>query len=327
MESILTKFINSRYGAALAVLAMIAATYHAYLCGATEYITGDRGAALPSANKWFTPGVSELWVNIGVNILIMILMVVLNHRYRFIKAMSLLYVGFFAMMQLSYPDMMVQFYSGSVLAVVVLFCLSLLMDCFDSSGPMVNRKVFMIFCLISAGAMLQYAYVAYLPVFIIGCMQMRIFNFRVILAALTGVVTPWIIILGSGFVRIENLHLPQIASIFDAGDLMQLLSLVITLVLTVVLLWSAEILTLFKVLTYNAQKRACNGVLTVTAAVTTLMLLVDYTNITSYIPMLNVCAAFAVSHFFSFHDSAKTYIPVLSLYAVYLALYTWKLIN
>lgn len=306
---------------------MIAATYYAFICGDTVYTTGDRGMALPSANEWLQPGPVELWVNIGVNLLVMVMMVVLNYRYHFIKALSVLYVGLYAMMQLAWPDMMVHLYSGSLLALVVLFSLSLLMDCFDGSGPMVNRKVFMVFFLISAGAMLQYAYVVYLPVFFIGCMQMRIFNLRVFLSALTGIVTPWIIILGSGIVKIDTLHMPQIISVFDAGNLMELLSLVITLALTVVLLWSAEILTFFKVLTYNAQRRACNGVLTITAAVTTLAMMADYTNITAYVPMLNVCAAYAVSHFFSFYNSEKTYIPVLSVYAVYIALYIWKVIN
>ena len=102
--------------------------------------------------------------------------------------------------------------------------------------------------------------------------------------------------------------------------------LLLTVLVTVLLLFAGMTLTFFKVLTYNARRRSFNGVLSVLSVFTVLAMMVDYTNIITYIPALNVCAAFWVSHFFAIHNTEKSYMAILSLYVIYIALFVWKIV-
>jgi lipopolysaccharide export LptBFGC system permease protein LptF len=44
-----------------------------------------------------------------------------------------------------------------------------------------------------------------------------------------------------------------------------------------------------------------------------------------YLPMLNVCAAIQVGHFFVINRRKRSYIGVLCVIALYVALYLWNL--
>lgn len=289
-------------------------------------IAGDKGFALPSAIEWFGNRTTSFWVNLGANMLIVGLMIWINRSYNFMKAMTLIYVSFFALMQLATPDLLDEFYSGTVLCAILLFCTSLLFNCFGQRTPDSMRKIFMIFFMLSAGTATQYVYAGYILVFLIGCIQMRIFSLRTLLAAGIGIVTPWILMIGSGIVQPSQLHMPTFVSLFSDIDMRDTMTLLLTVLLTALLMLSGMVLTFFKVLTYTARRRSFNGLITVLSVFTLVAMMVDYTNMVTYIPTLNVCAAFAVSHFFAINNTEKSYIAILSIYVIYIALYLWKIV-
>lgn len=310
----------------MALVILVLGAWFSFSSGDELPVVGDKGFALPSAIEWIASPAAGFWLSIAGNLLIVGLMIWLNRTYNFIKALTLIYVSFFAVMQLSTPELLDRFYSGTMLSIILLFCSSLMFNCFAANRPESMRKVFLVFFLLSAGTATQYAYAGYMLVFLVGCMQMRIFSLRLVLAALIGIVTPWCIMIGSGFVVPSQLHMPVFISIFSAIDMTETMALLLTVLFTVLLLFAGMTLTFFKVLTYNARRRAFNGLLSVLSAYTVLAMTVDYTNIVTYIPTLNVCAAFYVSHFFAIHESDKSYIPILSLYTLYLTLFVWKIV-
>lgn len=322
----LTKYLHSRFNAALALLIMIVGAWLSFSHADILAFAGDKGLALPSAIEWFGNSLMSFWANVICNLLIVALMIWINRSYNFIKAMTLLYVSFYAFMQLSTPDLLDEFYTGTVLCMVLLFCTGLLFSCFGQRTPDSMRKVFMIFFLLSAGTATQYVYAGYMLVFITGCIQMRIFSLRTVLAAGLGMLTPWCLMIGSGLIETGELHLPAFESIFTAIDMADTMVLLLTVLFTVLLLLSGMVLTFFKVLTYTARRRSFNGVMTVMSVFTMVAMMIDYTNMVTYIPTLNVCAAFAVSHFFAVHNTEKSYVAILSLYLVYIAIFVWKIV-
>lgn len=321
-----TRYLHSRYNAAFALLLMLVGAWLGFSRGEVLDVPGDKGFALPSAIEWISSPLAAFWVNIACNVLAVGLMIWINRSYNFIRALTLIYVSFFAYMQLATPVLLDRFYSGTVLTVVLLFCTGLLFDCFGRPRPESMRKVFMIFFLLSAGTATQYVYAGYMLVFLTGCIQMRIFTLRTVLAALLGVVTPWIMMIGSGLVQPSQLHWPTFVSIFADNNITDTMALLLTALLTVLLLFTGMTLTFFKVLTYNARRRSFNGMITVLSVFTVLAMMVDYTNLVTYIPTLNVCAAFSVSHFFAIHETEKSYIAIVSLYVIYIALFVWKIV-
>lgn len=326
MSSIgITNFFHSRVFTVLALLLMVSAAVVCYNYGGLELSVGSKGLVFPAAIDWFGDRLAGLCASLGVNLFICGMMIWLNRSYNFINAMSLLYVGLYAFMQTGTPDLLETFYGGSLLCAVVLFCTSLLFNSYGQPQPQAMRKVFMIFFLLSAMTATQYAYVAYMPLFLLGCIQMRIFSLRCIAAAVTGVATPWILMTGSGLVSTAEIHVPEFSSIFTALDIHETLALSVSLLLTVLLLISGMTLNFFKMLTYNARRRSFNGFISLLSAFTVVAMLIDYTNLITYIPMLNVCAAYSVAHFFVLHKSDRSYIAISTIICLYIALFIWKI--
>lgn len=319
-NSIITRICHSRgFGLVVAFLAATMAAIY-FFSGHTVALTGDTGLGLPSANEWFahSPALSfvlALLAN-GITVVVMLL---LNKIFNVFRSMTSLFIAFFAMMQLATPDLMTQFCTGNMLAVVVPVCMLLLFSCYRQ--PEATRPVYLIALLLSAFTTTQYCYALYLLPFLIGCGQMGIFHRRTILAALMGIATPWIIIISFGIIDIDSLQWPRFTSIFSEIDLDETLLLAITIGVTVFLTLLSYILTVLKTIAYNARARAVNGCFTVVMLTTFLGLCLDYRNIVSYIPMLNYCAAMEVTHYFSTHRADKSYILILSTIAVYAALF------
>lgn len=303
---------------------MVVGAWFDYYTGRVTYIPGDKGFALPSANDWISSAIPEMGVNLVIVGAVIVLAIYLNRAFNVLRAMTMLYVVFFAIFELATPNLLAQLNTSTVLCAVVVACTVLLYSCYGDHRRI--RRVFLIFFILSVAAATQYAFVVYLPLFVLGCAQMKIMNVRTIGAALLGIVTPWWILLGFGIVSPDGIHYPEVVSIFDAINFNQAIALAVTVGITVLLTISAYMLTLLKSMTYNAKSRSFGSFIAVMTAVTIVAMVIDYTNITAYVAMLNFCAAFQLSHFFLLHKNEKSYIAISIILSVYLVLYTWRTI-
>ena len=177
-------------GFGLAVAFVAAAMACVYFFGDhTIPLSGYKGLGLPSANEWFAYSpVLNFILALVANGATVVIMLLLNKIFNVFRSMTSLFIAFFAMMQVATPDLMTQFYTGNLLAVVVPLCMLLLFSCYRQ--PEATRRVFLIALLLSAFTATQYCYAFYLVAFLIGCGQMSIFNRRTLAAAFMGIVTP-----------------------------------------------------------------------------------------------------------------------------------------
>ena len=154
---------------------------------------------------------------------------------------------------------------------------------------------------------------------------MRIFTLRTVLAALLSIITPWWLLLGFGIVSPSDFHLPQIVSIFTSIDLGRAIVLLTTVALTVMLTVASYLLTVLKLITYNAQTRARNGFLTLLTLVTAIAMVIDYSNLTAYLTLFNFCASFMLAHLITIHAGEKSGVGIVLIIITYLSLYVWTL--
>ncbi len=322
IEHNILRFLHSRFGALLMMAVAVAATIVSYCMGNIENIPGDTGLWLPSANDWLPAGAGSLTAGLFLNIGIAALLVLLNKRYNIIRSSSDLFARLFLILQMSLPTLMGQFYGGTLLCVIVLLSVFILYASF--SRPFPRQPIFLIFFLLALGSMTQYAYAFYLPVFLLGCAQMRIFDGKTFIAALLGIITPVWSMWGFGFISFSEFEMPHFVNIFTAIDSDEMLQMLVTVGLTLILLIVFSILNLVRVLNYNSKTRAYNGFITILSLVTAILVLIDYTNLDIYVPLLNCCAAFQVGHYFAINSYQRSYIIILSLIAVYMGLYWWN---
>lgn len=300
------------------IAALMACLY--FLGGKTEVYPGTEGLGLPSADKWFAslplPGFVFSLVANGATVVIMLLF---NKVFNVFRSMTSLVIAFYAMMQLAMPDLLTQFYTGTMLAVVVPLCMLLLFSCYRQ--PEATRRIFLISFLLSAFSATQYCYAFYFPAFLIGFGQMEVFNRRTICAALMGVLTPWLLLLGFGIIEPSDIQGPGMSIIFSEIDLEGAMLFALSLGVTTLLLLLSYTFNVIRTIAYNARARAVNGAFTVVSLVTLLAMCVDYRNIVSYVPMLNFCAAIELTHYFSTHRANKSYVVIFSILAVYAAIF------
>lgn len=284
---------------------------------------GDQGFCFPSAGEW---GLERWWsmgLNLGANAAIIVLMIVINKAFNVLRAMTWLEVGLFGIMQAAIPRELTTLNSGTIVCLCVAVCIYLIFSCY--SEPRHVRTVFMAFLLLSLGATTQYCLALYIAVFWLMLAQMRIFSLRTFSASLMGIATVWIILFGFGIIKPTDLHLPSITGIFGAIDLRAAVYLVSLTGLTVLLLVFSLALNVFKTIAYNARARAYNGALTMLSLVTAIAMAADFNNLLAYLPLLNFCAAYQITHYFVNHRYDRQYIAVLAVGGAYIILYIWRL--
>lgn len=320
---IIPEILNSRSSIWLSLLILAAGIFVELNLGKVSYLTGDRSTAFPAAEDWVLNPLAQAAISFGLYASVIIVMAAINKVYNLLRASTHIYALIFALGVVSVPDLAAQLYTGPVLCLTVSLCIFIMLSCYAS--PMSTRRVFLVFFLLSGLSTTQYAYLSYLPAFLIGIAQMRILSWRTILAALTGLLTPWWILLGFGILKIDDFHLPHFESIFRGFDLTQLVGLLISasVVLLVAILSYAS--NFLRTLAYNAQARAKNGMITVVTVFTVLAMVIDFTNFTSYLPTLCFCSALQASQLYVNHLQSKGWIGFLVLAGIYLGLFVWNL--
>lgn len=286
---------------------------------------GEEGLCLPPPAMWNLPMWPDVVGGLLLNVGVLFLMALINKTFNVLRSNTRLQLGLFAIMSAAVPRLVININSGIVLALAMNLCILLL---FASYGDPVRgvRRVFLSFLILSAGSAIQYCFVLYIPVLWLITAQMRIFSLRAFLASVFGIVAPWIILLGFGLISPEQFHVPHVIGLFNSFEELSAIYLLTVAGITAFLLFLSVVLNLSKTIAYNAQARAYNGALTLIAIVTILAILFNYNNLPAYMPLLNVCAAYQITHFFVNHRFDRQYIAVLSICIVFLLLYVWRII-
>lgn len=275
-----------------------------------------------------SPLVSGGWAIVVNGVLLlgtMGLMVLINRQFNILRAVSYLDVGLFALMQAAVPIALGTVNDGLIIAPVLLVCMHRMFASYGNSDDV--RGVFLSFFLLSIGAMVNYAFALFIPAMWLMLAQMRIFTLRAFLASAMGLLTPWILLFGFGAVTPHTLFLPHIRSIFSVSQWLERPMLITAAVgFTALLLIGSVMLNVLKTIAYNARARAFNGALNLVSAFTILAMIVDFGNLGAYIPLLNVCAAYQLTHYFVNYRYERQYIAVLTIAAIYIFSFLWQII-
>lgn len=158
-----------------------------------------------------------------------------------------------------------------------------------------------------------------------GCAQMRAFNIRTFVASLLGLVTPVWLATAFGFVDWSGLS-PDIESITAQMTAPQAAHFYTTAAVTAVIGATVCVLNLVKVFSYNSRARSYNGFVALLMLFTMIFGVLDFTNLPFYITLLNVTVAWQCTQYFIINIRRRDgYILILSVIALYLALYLWRL--
>ena len=310
----------------LAVLSVIM-TRHAAGADSIPADEVNHGIFFPSPQLWggFLQGGAVIWINILLLLLTAGGMIYVNRRFNVLRTLSVYFGGLFLIMAAATPVATVCFSGALLLPPAILTSMSLLLLSFNR--PQETRHVLMAFFVLGTGALCEYGFLFYVPVFMIGLVQMRIFNLRTLLAAFLGVLAPLWIAWGTGLVSLGQLSeidfsFPRVESI---SRLPGGYPFVAALAFTVFLGIALGLTNFIKIYAYNARARAINGLLSIVSVSTGVLAVVNYTNSLFYILLLDCCVAFQMGHFFRLYLHRRAYLLALALMVVYGALFFWSM--
>ncbi len=321
-EKSLTRFLKSRGFTWLLILVAVAASRVALLRFGDPPVPGGSGLWTLSPDVWIHSPFVSWCVCVGCCCAIGFLMVLLNRAYNLLRTVSVAFVGYFMVMQAATPYALTGFDGGELLAIVVLCSMMLLFSIF--TDPDSTRRVFLVFFLLAAGAVAEYGFAAYIPVFLLGCYQMRVVTLRTMLSALVGVLTPVWILWGFGLIRPVAIQIPdppRLDLLFSRPEALPLTAAVITTLVAGLYFGCAN---LIKVLAFNAKSRAFNGLLCAVGVATGLLCIIDFTNIAFYVTLLNAVTAMQAGLYMRLYATRRGYLALLLMLVAYAGCYIFS---
>ena len=134
-------------------------------------------------------------------------MIAINRQFNILRTLSVFFAAYFLFITCSTPFMSCFAGTSSVLAACMIFCMWILFTLYNE--PHSNRRIFLIFAILSAGTLYDWKFLFFVPLFVIGLAQMRILRPKKIISALIGIFTPPWIVFG-----LDLMPIPQLPHIF-----------------------------------------------------------------------------------------------------------------
>lgn len=318
-----TRIIRSRGMAILFGILSVVMVFQAWVAGRIPALHTSMTVAFASPSGWISDSWLSMWVDMALIAGTGMLMIAINRSFNLLRTLSVYFAAFFMLATASTPIVAGQFGGAVLLAIVVLLAMWIMYTIYAVRAS--SRRVFLVFFLLGCGAMVQYAFLLYAPVFLIGLGQMRILKFKKIIATLLGLITPAWIVWGLGL-----LPLPALPVIEFTPPSMLLSTpggwpFLITVAFSLCLGFLTGMVNLIKIIGFNSQARAYNGLLMLISIATGVFAIINFTNLAFYVILLNACVAFQVGHFFRFTSMRRGYLFVTSFMVIYFGLYLWSM--
>lgn len=311
----LTDFLHSRSGGRILALVGFVAIA---VAGWSGMYSAPRGLG------WHVGGWQGIAANFGVILFVVTLLRLINKRFNIMRRESSLGAPLLVALLATVPWTATTLYVGSLLPVVILPVSYILFTTYGS--PDSTREVFLTFAMLSATAFLTPVACYYLPVLLVGTMQMRIFRLRTLSAAILGTITPPWIAVGFGLVPLRELPVPSLDMSWLGNadvvpDIPMLASTGVVIIIGVAMICA----NLYKLMSYNAMTRSLNGFYTLLLMATIILAALDYYNLTLYLPLLLVLVSYQATLFFVTRPGERSCIGILALMAVLWGLFAWNL--
>ncbi len=306
------------YLTALAAAATASAT--AFCSGVQPLLRTDAYLCSPDISQWLT---EPLWGFAAQALLlwaVSIAAIQLNRRCNLEPGTSALPATFFLIATAAVPAVTVSLSSASLLAAAVVLALRQLLPRADSGAA---RELFLTASAASFGAMTQYAFIPLAIALIPAAAILGQLNAKALAAYLMGLAAPWAIILGFGAVSPFEIRLPEVWENGITSQWAALAAAALTALTGIVLMARAAMTPQTRSTLIMRQNRAIGTLLTVM----TLAMAADYTNFAVYVPSVSLLTGFFVAGITSENTNASPTPLILTLSAVYTALYVMQIMQ
>lgn len=278
------------------------------------------GICLPSPQEWGLSDIASRAINAGVLVIAALSLSLFNKEYSFVQGDDTVLTGMFLLMVCSNPWIGSTLTTSGFLAIGNILCLSILFGSYRKRNA--TQELFLIGTILAIGAMIQYAFLFMVPVYLIGAMLLKCFRFKGFISMLMGLAAPYWIGVGLGLIPLDSFRLPSFSSLFETiGSKGEFFTGLVNIAVTVLLTLFLALNNTMKLYAGNTQRRLYNVVLNLLGSVSVICILLDFNNLTAYLATLYLLASVQLANVFSLWDIRRGSLWLLGLSALYIAGY------
>lgn len=282
-------------GVALAAAVALAMGIVCYIFQPLEIEPIKYGLFLDSPDAWQIDSFLSWLINLGVIALIALLLHLFNRSYNFIRTPEPVLPAVFMVMAASSLWFIQSLNTSSLLCLVNVVCLGIIFDAYESKNA--TQQMFVLGVAPGLGAMFQYAFLPMACVYVLWALFMKVLRLKEILAFFSGLLCPYWIALGFGWLNFRDFHLPSLVTLFDTNrDYADIIFLLGGIGLAVIIGIIIGLPNFMKLYAGNSKVNAMNLCITALGISSLVCILVDYDNIPAYALSLYMTTAVQIAN-------------------------------
>lgn len=277
-------------GVAMAIAVAIAMCVLSFIFHPIEIKPIQYGFCLPSPDSWgFDPFWSWLINTVLIGV-IAFLLYLINRSYNFIRTTEPAMVVIFLIMAASSPWFTQELNTSILLCLANVVCMGILFDSYDARNA--TQEMFTIGVVIGFGSMVQYAFLPMAMVYLIWALFIKVLRIKETLAFIAGLICPYWILLGFGWLKFEDFHFPSINPLFTfSPNPEEFILLLSAIAIAAGIGFILTVINSMKLYAGNSKVNALNLCVSVLGAASVVCILVDFDNMAAYVATLYMACA------------------------------------
>ena len=277
-------------GMAIAIVVAFSMCLLSFIYHPVEIAPIQYGLCLPSPDSWNFDAVESWVVNTLLIGIIALLLWLVNKSYNFIRTTDPVTTALFLIFTCSGPWFTQTINTSVILCMANVICLGLIFDSYDNRNA--TQQMFILGLVAGMGSMVQYAFLPMAVVYFLWALFMKVLRVKETLAFLTGILCPYWIGLGIGWIKFSQLHFPSINPLFSsAKDHTDLLLLLLGIAIAGSIGFIVTLINFMKLYAGNSKVNAMNLCVSTLGAASLVCIVVDYDNMPAYVVTLYMACA------------------------------------
>lgn len=313
------------FGLAGAIIAVLTMCILSYVKHPIDITPGQYGICLPSPDAWGFNSFGSWFLNMVLIGFITALLFVINKNYNFIRTTDPAFLTIFLVMAASGPWFTETINASVLLCLAIVVCLGIIFESYASRNA--TQEMFIMGVVIGMGTMVQYAFIPIAVVFLLWALFMKILRIKETLAYLAGIICPYWIGLGVGWLSFSDFHFPSLTPLFSYSQNHSEFVILLTAIgIATIVGFLATLVNAMKLYAGNARIYAMNLCVMAVGAMAALCIMVDFDNMHAYVITLFMACAIQLANICALWNPRWPWSVTAVPCVVYIALFVLSLI-
>lgn len=312
-------------GVAVAAFCAIAMCVISYIFHPVEMTPIQYGLCLPSPDSW-EPGSFVSWIINTILIgLIAILLYLINKSYNFIRTTEPALPVLFLILASSMPWFTQGLNTSVLLCLSNVVCLGIIFGSYDTRNA--TQQMFILGVTVGVGSMFQYAFLPMACVYWLWSLFMKVLRVKETLAFIAGIICPYWITLGFGWLGFSDMHWPSITPLFGlTRDHSEFILLLSGIGIAAAMGFLVTLANSMKLYAGNSKVNAMNLCVNTLGVASAICIFVDFDNMPAYVITLFMACCVQLANICAIWNPKAPWMVSVLPSALYIALFICSII-